>query len=205
MTRGAGSARPGRPEIQAFPEAAGGRFRTFRPRAWTAGAGTFPGRPRQVVGGSRMSDRLRNILRKVGRDDQREREQEKWRKRAEERGSEYGTGDEDKTEVEKRHDRFRRQQEYASRLGPAAERLPILTQEERERREKERPKRREIKFEGPIEKLIEKYKDPKVVFDHLSIGQMMKYELDEQTGCIYEKGKLIFDGTKLVEDDGQAT
>ena len=99
-----------------------------------------------------------------------------------------------------RHDRYRRQQEFAGRLGPAAERLPILTEEGRVRREKERPKRRKIEFEGPIEKLIEKYKDPKEVFNHLSIGQLMKYELDEATGCIYERGKLIFDGTQLVID-----
>ena len=75
-----------------------------------------------------------------------------------------------------------------------------MTQEERERREKERPNRRRIEFEGPIEKLIEKYKDPKVVFEHLSLGQLMKYELEEATGRIFEKGKLIFDGEKLVED-----
>ena len=145
-----------------------------------------------------MSDSLRDLLRKAGRDDVREREQEKWRDRAEEAG-EYRSPDEGKSELEKRHDRYRRQQEYASRLGPAAERLPIISKEEREQRQKDRPKRRKIEFEGPIEKLIEKYKDPKEVFNHLSIGQLMKYELDEETGCIYEKGKLIFDGEKLVE------
>ncbi len=86
-------------------------------------------------------------------------------------------------------------------MGPAAERLPIISKEEQEQRQKDRPKRRKIEFEGPIEKLIEKYKDPREVFKHLSIGQLMKYELDEETGCIYEKGKLIFDGEKLVEDN----
>ena len=37
----------------------------------------------------------------------------------------------------------------------------------------------------------------------MSHGQLMKYELVEETGCIYEKGKLIFDGEKLVTDDDQ--
>ena len=144
-----------------------------------------------------MSDSLRDILRKMGRDDAREKEQDKWRDRAQE-FLDYREQEADKSEVEKRHDKYRRQQEYASRLGPAAERLPIISKEEREKREKGRPKRREIKFEGPIEKLIEKYKDPGEVFKHLSLGQLMKYELDAETGCIYERGKLIFDGKKLV-------
>ena len=32
----------------------------------------------------------------------------------------------------------------------------------------------------------------------MSMGQLMKYELDEETGAIYEKDKMIFDGEKLV-------
>ena len=144
-----------------------------------------------------MSDSLRDIMRKVGRDDVREREQEKWQERAEEL---LGHREQEaaKDEVEKRHDKYRRQQEYASQLGPAAERLPILTKEESARRERERPKRRTYEFEGPIEKLLEKYGDPKEVFKHMSMGQLMKYELDEDSGCIHENGKLIFDGEKMV-------
>lgn len=148
-----------------------------------------------------MSDSVRDILRRAGRDDMQEQEREQFRKKAEEVAYYYDNVAE-KDELEKRHDRFRQRQEYASRLGPAAERLPILTKEEQERREKERPVRRKIQFEGPIEKLIEKYKDPREVFNHLSMGQLMKYELDEETGCIYERGKLIFDGEKLVEGEG---
>ncbi|MDA0746346.1 MAG: hypothetical protein O2954_07490 [bacterium] len=148
-----------------------------------------------------MSDSLRNIMRKAGTDDVPERERAKFMEKANELAEYYGN-QEDKTELEKRHDRFRQRQEYASRLGPAAERLPILTQEEKERRDRERPDRRKIQFEGPIEKLLEKYKDPKEVFKHMSHGQLMKYELEEATGYIYEKGKLIFDGEKLVKGDG---
>ncbi len=148
-----------------------------------------------------MNRSVRDIMRKAGNDDLKEEERERFRRKAEEVG-EYYENVEEKTELEKRHDRYRRQQEYASRLGPAAERLPILSKEEQERREKEKPKRRQLQFEGPIEKLIQKYEDPRVVFEHLSLGQLMKYELDEKTGCIYEKGKLIFDGKKLVKDDG---
>ncbi len=144
-----------------------------------------------------MSDSLREIMRKVGRDDVREREREKWAERAEDLLS-IKEREEAKDEVEKRHDKYRKQQEYASRLGPTAERLPILSKEETERRARERPKRRKYAFEGPIEKLLEKYGDPKEVFNHLSRGQLMKYELDEKTGAIYEKGKLIYDGEKLV-------
>ena len=136
---------------------------------------------------------------KAGTDNLKDEERAKFRAKADEISELYE--EEDKTELEKRHDRFRARQERASRLGPAAERLPILTKEESERREKERPQRRQLKFEGPIEKLIEKYKDPKEVFQHLSMGQLMKYELNEETGCIYEKGTMIFDGEKLVDGD----
>ena len=144
-----------------------------------------------------MSDSLRDIMRKAGADDVKEREQAKWQERTEEHLSQIEK-DANKDEIEKRHDKFRRQQEYASHLGPAAERLPILSKEEQERRAKERSKKRKMQFEGPIEKLLEKYKDPKEVFSHMSMGQLMKYELDEKSGCIYEDGKLIFDGEKLV-------
>ena len=144
-----------------------------------------------------MSDSLRDIMRKVGRDDVREREREKFAERTEDRLG-IKEREEAKDEIEKRHDKYRRQQEYASRLGPAAERLPILTKEETERRARERPKRRTYEFEGPIEKLLKKYGDPKEVFNHMSMGQLMKYTLDEKTGAIYEKDKMIFDGEKLV-------
>ena len=147
-----------------------------------------------------MNKSVKDIMRKMGNDELKDQEQERFRKKADE-VAEYYDNMGDKSELEKRHDRFRQRQEYTSRLGPAAERLPILTSEERERREKERPVRRAIQFEGPIDKLIEKYKDPREVFKHMSLGQLMKYELVEETGCIYEKGKLIFDGEKLVNGD----
>ena len=143
-----------------------------------------------------MKDSVKDILRKAGGYDDLDGERERWRKRAEEVASRGE--DSQKTEVEKKHDHFRRQQEFASRLGPAAERLPILSPEERERREKQKPNRKQLQFEGPIERLIEKYKDPVEVFQHLSLGQLMKYELKE--GKIYERGKLIFDGEKLVKE-----
>ncbi len=148
-----------------------------------------------------MSRSVRDILRQAGRDNLKEKEQEKFRDKADQVAAFYEG--EEKTEVEKQHDRYRKRQEYASRLGPAAERLPILSKEEQAQREKAKPTRKRIEFEGPIEKLIEKYKDPKVVFEHLSLGQLMKYELDEKTGCIYEKGEMIFDGKQLVKSKEQ--
>ena len=145
-----------------------------------------------------MSRSVRDILRKAGRDDLKEKEQKKFREKADEVAALYEG--EEKTELEKRHDRYRKQQEYASRLGPGVDRLPIISKEEQARREKSRPTRKRIEFEGPIEKLIEKYKDPKEVFEHLSLGQLMKYELDEKTDCIYEKGEMIFDGKQPIKN-----
>lgn len=143
-----------------------------------------------------MSDSVRDILRKMGENPSVERDSEAWRKRAEEIASDHLEGD--KTEVEKKHDQFRRQQEFASRLGPAAERLPMISVEQREQREKAKLSVKKLEFEGPIEKLIEKYRDPKEVFKHLSLGQLMKYELKD--GKIYQKGKMIYDGEKLVKE-----
>jgi len=91
---------------------------------------------------------------------------------------------------EVRHDKYRTRQKALSELGPAADRLPIYKKEDRE----EEKKTRTIQFEAPIKKLIERYRDPEEIFQHMSYGQLMKYELRD--GKIYEKGKLIYDGTK---------
>ena len=146
-----------------------------------------------------MSDSLKDILRKTGEDEHHNQTKEKW-ERKQDLADSYANDDEDRTETEQRHDHYRRKQEFASRLGPTSERLPIRTKEEIEAMKKDRPQRRQISFEGPIEKLIEKYKDPKIVFKHLSIGQLMKYELNEETGCIYQGEQLIFDGEMLVSE-----
>lgn len=142
-----------------------------------------------------MSDSVKEFLRKMGETTAVDRDREAWRRRAEEVASDL---EGDKTEVEKKHDHFRRQQEFASRLGPASERLPVISAEEHERRDKAKPLNKKMEFEGPIEKLIGKYRDPAEVFKHLSLGQLMKYELKE--GKIYEKGKLLYDGEKLVKE-----
>lgn len=144
-----------------------------------------------------MNESVKGILRKMGEDGPLDRERDRWRKRAEKVASDYHS-EGDKTEIEKKHDHFRRQQEFASRLGPAAERLPVMTSEEKERREKAKRNAKQHQFEGPLEKLIEKYRDPEEVFKHLSLGQLVKYELKE--GKIYEKGKLIYDGERLVKE-----
>ena len=88
-----------------------------------------------------MSDSLRDIMRKAGVDDVKAREQAKWKEQSEEYLNHVEQNAE-KDELEKRHDKFRRQQEYASQLGPAAERLPILSREETERRAQERSKKK---------------------------------------------------------------
>ena len=102
------------------------------------------------------------------------------------------------TESEKRHAKHRRQQAQAGRFTPAAERLPIMTKEQREAHNKNRPKWTQTSFEGPIEKLIEKYKDLDEVRRHLTLGQSMKYEFTDD-GCVRDqKGNLVYDGKQLV-------
>ena len=86
----------------------------------------------------------------------------------------------------------------AGRFTPAAERLPIMTDEERKTRDKDRPKWVQTNFEGPIEKLIEKYRDLEEVRKHLTLGQSMKYEFTTDGKVLDKSGKIIYDGEKLV-------
>ena len=109
-----------------------------------------------------------------------------------------GIPDEMLTESEKRHEKYRRQQAMAGRFTPAADRLPIMTAEERASRDKDRPNWNPSGFEGPIEKLIEKYKSLEEVKKHLSLGQSMKYDFTDDGRVLDKNGTVIFDGEKLV-------
>lgn len=102
------------------------------------------------------------------------------------------------TESEKRHEQYRRRQAMAGRFPPAAERLPIMTQEQRQERDKDRPKRQQSTFEGPIEKLVEKYGDLTEVQKHLTLGQSMKYEFTDDGRILDREGKVLYDGDKFV-------
>ena len=102
------------------------------------------------------------------------------------------------SESEKRHEQYRRRQAIAGRFTPAVERLPIMTAEERQERDRSRPKWSKSQFEGPLEKLIEKYKDIDELKKHLSLGQTMKYQFTEDGRILDREGNVIFDGKKLV-------
>lgn len=159
-----------------------------------------------------MSRAARSVLRKIGYDPSLddERRQQLERETAEksaapgaqsspqQAGSMEDVPDELLSESEKRHEKYRRQQAMAGRFTPAAERLPIMTAEERKTRDKDRPKWSQTDFEGPIEKLIEKYKDPEEVKKHLTLGQSMKYEFTPDGKVLDKSGTVIFDGEKLV-------
>ena len=159
-----------------------------------------------------MNSAARSVLRKLGADQslETEREQRIQREVEEARGKDQarrereGTGaleeipDELLSESEKRHEKYRRQQAMAGRFTPAAERLPIMTSEERQERDKDRPNWRPTSFEGPIEKLIEKYRDLDEVQRHLTLGQSMKYEFTADGRVLDRDGNLIFDGEKIV-------
>ena len=158
-----------------------------------------------------MKKAARHVLRRLGTDNNLDnerqqrlaREMEEERQRRKDQGSDQDTGfeaipEEDKTESEKRHEKYRRQQAMAGRFTPAAERLPIMTAEERAAHNKNRPKRHQTEFEGPIEKLIEKYQDLAEVQRHLTLGQSMKYEFTEDGRVLDKQGDVIFDGEKIV-------
>jgi hypothetical protein len=163
-----------------------------------------------------MNRAARSVLRKLGTDqhldnerqERVQREMDETQERQSEReGAEAREGDsaldnvpeELLTESEKRHGKYRRQQAMAGRFTPAAERLPIMTAAEREERDKNRPSYQKTQFEGPIEKLIEKYQDLEEVKKHLSLGQAMKYEFTEDGKILDQDGNFIYDGEKLVD------
>ncbi|MBN98420.1 MAG: hypothetical protein CME16_04100 [Gemmatimonadetes bacterium] len=156
-----------------------------------------------------MNKAARSVLRKLGNDQNLENEQQQRiarevegrapqsRERADSEALD-SVPEEMLTESEKRHEKYRRQQAMAGRFTPAADRLPIMTAEERKERDKDRPNWNPSGFEGPIEKLIEKYKDLEEVKKHLSLGQSMKYDFTEDGKIVDKKGNLIYDGEKIV-------
>ena len=164
-----------------------------------------------------MNRAAKNVLRKLGTDidldEEREeltareqaaaqqREIDSESRRLAERNREAGLSsvpEEMRSESEKRHDSYRRRQAMEGRFSPAAERLPIMTAEERAARDKDRPKYHATEFEGPIEKLIETYGDLAEVRRHLTLGQSMKYEFTDDGRVFDREGNLIFDGEKVV-------
>ncbi len=163
-----------------------------------------------------MNSSTRSVLRRLGTDshleDERQQQlardiQEAHRRQAAGSGTQTGASpslgdlpDELLSESEKRHEKYRRQQAMAGRVGPAAERLPIMTAEQRRQRDKARPKWKQTEFEGPIEKLILKYGDIAEVRKHLTLGQSMKYEFTEDGRILDRNGRLVFDGQRLVQD-----
>ncbi len=158
-----------------------------------------------------MNKAARHVLRRLGTDtslDQErqqrlsrevQEEQQKRREQGTDQDTSFETVPEEMlTESEKRHEKYRRQQAMAGRFTPAAERLPIMTAEERAAHNKDRPKRQQTSFEGPIEKLIEKYQDLKQVQRRLTLGQSMKYEFTSDGRVLDKEGNVIFDGEKIV-------
>jgi hypothetical protein len=90
------------------------------------------------------------------------------------------------------HDRFRRKQQRMAEQDTSTS-LPIKVVA----REVAAP-RPGTRFEGPVDALIAKYKDPREVVRHMTMGQYMKYEL--RGGQIWENNKLLYDGTAFMAE-----
>ncbi|MDA0337502.1 MAG: hypothetical protein O2782_20250 [bacterium] len=164
-----------------------------------------------------MNRAAKNVLRKLGTDidldeerqqltaeeaeEAQQRQLANEAQRTAERNREAGISsipEEMRSESEKRHDQYRRRQAMDGRSPSAAERLPIMTAAQRKARDKDRPKYHATEFEGPIEKLIEKYPDMAEVQRHLTLGQSMKYEFTDDGRVLDREGTLIFDGERIV-------
>ena len=164
-----------------------------------------------------MNRAAKNVLRKLGTDvdldeereqlvareaeEAQQRQLEDETRRRSERDRDAGLSsvpEEMRSESERRHDQYRRRQAMGGRIEPAAERLPIMTAAERKARDRDRPKYHATEFEGPIEKLIEKYDSLEEVQRHLTLGQSMKYEFTDDGRILDRDGNVIYDGEKLV-------
>ena len=157
-----------------------------------------------------MNRAARTVLRKLGHDQSLDEERQQRMEREFEERQKQATENRDEaaplesvpeemlSESEKRHASYRRRQAMGGRFTPAAERLPIMTADQRKERDKDRPNWNPTSFEGPIEKLIEKYGDLEEVKKHLTLGQSMKYEFADDGRVLDSEGKVIYDGEKLV-------
>ncbi len=99
----------------------------------------------------------------------------------------------DREDEESDHDRYRRRQQRMADQDTMAS-LPIKRVEE----EAPPTPKPGAKFEGPIEKLVELYGDPREVIRHMTVGQYMRYELRD--GQIWEGDKMVYDGTGHVQE-----
>jgi len=88
------------------------------------------------------------------------------------------------------HDRYRRKQQRMAEQDTSSS-LPIRTVGK-----DDLAPRPGTKFEGTIEKLVEKYKDPREIVRHMTMGQYMRYKVRD--GQIWEGDKLIYDGSKYL-------
>lgn len=93
---------------------------------------------------------------------------------------------------ETQHDRYRRKQQRMAEQDTSSS-LPIKVADK-----KEFAPRPGTKFEGRIEMLIEKHKDPREILRHMTMGQYMRYEL--RGGQIWEGNQLIYDGSKYMTE-----
>ena len=101
----------------------------------------------------------------------------------------HGTGhhERDEEDSETSHDRYRRRQARMADQDSTSS-LPIKIVSD------EPPKPQPgTTFEGPVSVLAEKYKDPREVLRHMTMGQYMRYEYRD--GQIFEGETLIYDGT----------
>ena len=131
-----------------------------------------------------MAKSIASTLRKLGRGepDIPEHTREEWAKQAPQ-------ADDEASEDETRHDRYRRRQ---LRMSEGDTSLNVVEAQD----VKIKPGQR---FEGPVEALIKQYKDPREVMRHMSHGQFMKHELRD--GKIYCGEEMIYDGTAELADD----
>ena len=98
----------------------------------------------------------------------------------------------ERTEDETDHDRFRRKQQRMAAQDTSTA-LPIKVVEKQTA-----APHPGTRFEGTLDVLAAKYKDPREVIRHMTVGQYMRYEL--RGGQIWESGKLVYDGTAFLAE-----
>ena len=131
-----------------------------------------------------MANRVRDVIKAVKRDfykgDIKNERMERYQREIKE-ATEYFDQEKEKSEAQKTHERYRRQQQVETGIS-----LESLI----------RPAQKVVEkpgtyFHGPLKKLAEEFDDIKTITVHMTMGQMTKYS--QKGSCLYDKdGKLVY-------------
>ena len=137
-----------------------------------------------------MANRVRDVIKAVRRDhskgDIKNEKVERYQRELEE-ATEYFEMEKEKSESQKTHERYRRQQVVETGMS-----LESLI----------RPAQKVVEkpgtyFHGPLKKLAEEFNDIKTITAYMTMGQITKYS--QKDDCLYDRGGNLVYNEKTQE------